>query len=388
VCANLAATSSAATLSTTGTADVTSFARTANHPTGLAFRAVYSGDAYYTARTGACEPFSVKAPPKVATQVRNPDGQATGATPWNVPLHDTVTVTGGWGTPTGTVVVGLFDNGTCTGTATRVSSPIALVNGFANVTGLTSAGLAPGLHAFRAAYSGNATYAGRTGACEAIIIVGAPATIQATIRDATGRTVSSVPVGTVVHVHAVVSGPAGTPTGTVTAVTLAPGCTGLGVAGSATLSGGAADITARSATATTVGTNIAFSVGYSGDATYAKATPICVEVAVTAASSTSAPGQTAVPAPPATAAPDASAGPSESAGQSAGAAASEEPSSLSSPATALASPAPAATSAPTASTTNATSDPTVLAVIVLLIALVLVGVFLLVGRRKPPAAAP
>jgi hypothetical protein len=295
-CSTVVATSSAKDL-VNGKVDVTSFKFTSSHPALLAFRATYNGDGWYTKRTGGCEVFAVKAQPTVAsTPMDFSTGNAVLTAPYGDFIADHVKVSGAWGTPTGTVTVSLYAGATCVAPAVATATG-TLVNGTVNLIPAFGQHLLPGDHSFAVQYPGDTTYAAvPKSPCSFFKIEPAPSTLTATIRDANGTTVASVPVGTVVHVHAQVSGGFGTPTGKVTDVILAPGCQGLGVAGSATLSGGAADITNRTATATTVGTNIAFAVGYAGDSIYAKSASACVEVAVTAANSTPKPA-TPPPAP-------------------------------------------------------------------------------------------
>jgi hypothetical protein len=336
-CSSLMATSAQKTL-VDGKVDAAAFKFTANQPVARAFRATYNGSTNYASNTGACTSFRVKALPTVATEVQDSAGHPLLTVQYGSAAFAHVVVGGAYGTPTGSVVVRLYANSSCTDIP-LTTSPVALTNGTASVSPLGSH-MAPGSYAYRATYGGDTNYVGRIGACESFVMPKVVPVLSATIEDPSGSTVASVPVGTIVHVHTVVTGAHGIPSGTVSAVILSPGCQGLGASGSATLSGGEADITSRTATATTAGTNVAFSVGYAGDAIYTAAGPVCVEVAVTAASSTPAPGRTptVTPAPPSTASPSGSL------------AASALPTAAPSPSTVMASEAPTNGSVATAAT--------------------------------------
>ena len=176
------------------------------------FQATYSGDANYTASTGACEPFSVA-----------PSGSQTtttvllGSTPvTSVPVGSSVTdqavVSGsGVGTPTGSVVFTFFTNGTCTGTGTAAGTA-ALAAGTA--TSNSEGPLTTGADAFQAAYGGDANYTASTGACEPFTVQ-SPALSITKVADAT-----PVVEGTTIGFTVTVSNSNAPGTATATSVTM------------------------------------------------------------------------------------------------------------------------------------------------------------------------
>ena len=94
---------------------------------------------------------------------------AAHATVMSVPagttVHDQATVTGGLGTPTGTVTFSWFTNVACVGSPAATSDPFALdASGVADATEFPQTSNTPGIFAFRATYSGDGTYTGSTGA--------------------------------------------------------------------------------------------------------------------------------------------------------------------------------------------------------------------------------
>ena len=118
-----------------------------------AFRAVYSGDANYTATTTSCEPFSVaQSGPGTATVVFD----AATNTAWagtektGASAYDTATVTGAGGvTPTGTVTYTFFTNNACTGTGVSAGT-VTLTGAGAVPNSNTQGPLAAGSYSFRA----------------------------------------------------------------------------------------------------------------------------------------------------------------------------------------------------------------------------------------------
>ena len=139
--------------------------------------------------------------------------------PAGTTVHDQATVTGGLGTPTGTVTFSWFTNGTCTAPAAATSSAVPLNgSGIADATGFPQTPAVSGSFAFQATYSGDTTYDGSTGACEPLGVGRVSSNTVTVIHNASHATVTSVPAGTVVHDQATVTGQAGLPlpTGTVT----------------------------------------------------------------------------------------------------------------------------------------------------------------------------
>ncbi|HEV2413962.1 MAG TPA: hypothetical protein VGX27_04085, partial [Candidatus Dormibacteraeota bacterium] len=133
------------------------------------FQAVYSGDNNYAGSTGACEPFAVG--PGTSTTATAVFDAATNA-PWSgaettgASAYDTATVAPSDGfVATGTVTYTFFTNGICSGTG--VSAGTETLDASGKVPHSMAEGpLKAGSYSFQATYSGDANYAGSTGACE------------------------------------------------------------------------------------------------------------------------------------------------------------------------------------------------------------------------------
>ena len=170
-----------------------------------------------TARTGACEPLTVgKINSSTVTDIHNAAHQTVLSVPAGTTVHDQATVTGGLGTPTGTVTFKWFLNGTCDGAAAQTSAAIALNgSGIADATTFAFTPNAAGSFSFQATYSGDGTYNGSTGACEPLTVTKLASTTVTDIHNADHQVILSAPIGSTVHDKATVSGSLTTPTGTV-----------------------------------------------------------------------------------------------------------------------------------------------------------------------------
>jgi len=130
-------------------------------------------------------------------------------------VHDRVVVTGTFGIPAGKVTMAYFHDGTCT--STLASTTLTLdAAGAIDATTFTQHPNVPGAYAFRASYLGGGAYSAAAGACEPLTVVKATPTVTTTIHNASHAPVTSVAAGTDVHDLVSVTGPAGTPTGTIT----------------------------------------------------------------------------------------------------------------------------------------------------------------------------
>jgi Bacterial Ig-like domain (group 3) len=133
------------------------------------YQVTYSGDANYTARTTACEPFTVaKAIPEVVSVV---DDASTGAAWLNTQqagasAQDTSSIGGVSGfTPAGSVTYALYGDESCTGAALMTLR--VAINPDGTVPRSTpTAALAAGSYGYQAAYSGDGNYSAATANCE------------------------------------------------------------------------------------------------------------------------------------------------------------------------------------------------------------------------------
>src|SRR5437016_161835 len=121
-------TSSTCTGTSVGSGTVTLDASGVAHPSAsqgplsagsYSFIAHYNGDPNYTATDSPCEPLEVTAlTPTVATEIHNASHAVVTSVPAGSTVHDKATVSGSFGTPTGTVTFTFFTtSSTCTGTS-------------------------------------------------------------------------------------------------------------------------------------------------------------------------------------------------------------------------------------------------------------------------------
>ena len=136
----------------------------------FAFQATYSGDGTYAASTGACEPLTVTPiASTTVTVIHDADHAPVTSVPAGTTVHDQATVTGGLGTPTGTVTFSWFTNGTCTAPAAATSDPFPLTPAGSRTRRRSRRRRASsGSFAFQATYSGDGTYTASTGSLRAV----------------------------------------------------------------------------------------------------------------------------------------------------------------------------------------------------------------------------
>ena len=207
--------------------------------------------------------------------------------PAGTTVHDQATVTGGLGTPSGSVTFSWFTNSTCTTPAAATSTPVPLdATGAADGTAFAFTPGTSGSFAFQAAYSGDGTYTASTGPCEPLTVTSVASATASVIHDAAHTPVTSVPSGTTVHDQATVTGQSGlpTPSGTVTFSWFTNGtCTAPAAATSAPVpldATGVADAVGFPQTPG-VSASFAFQAVYSGDNTYTASTGPCEPLTVT-----------------------------------------------------------------------------------------------------------
>ncbi|HEY1267615.1 MAG TPA: kelch repeat-containing protein [Candidatus Binatia bacterium] len=266
-----AQTSGAFTL-TSGAVDGTTFAQTpVDASKTYSFLASYSGDNTYNAKDAGCEVLSlIKIDAVVATDIHDASHNVVSSVAAGTMVHDKATVSGGVGTPTGSVTFTWFANGTCSGTPAQTSGALALTSGVVDATSFAQIPGASGSFAFQASYSGDNSYNTKLGPCEVLSVGKIEAAVASDIHDASHNVVTSVAAGTTVHDKATVSGGLGTPTGTVTFTWFANGtCSGTAsqTSGALALGGGAVDATSFTQTPAASG-SFAFQASYSGDPTY------------------------------------------------------------------------------------------------------------------------
>jgi uncharacterized repeat protein (TIGR01451 family) len=189
---------------------------TAVGASGLAYVAHYAGDAVYNSGDGSCEQLSPnKLTPTVATTIHNADHGAITSAPIGTTVHDSATVTGGAGTPAGSVTFTVYANSNCSGDGAAQAGGTLSGGSFDNTlhtSVLTNDGLSYVAH-----YSGSDVYLSADGSCEQLTATKLASTVATDVHNSGHQAITSAPIGTTVHDHATVSGSAagGTPTGDV-----------------------------------------------------------------------------------------------------------------------------------------------------------------------------
>src|SRR5438128_1043180 len=123
------------------------------------FIAHYNGDPNYTATDSPCEPLTVTArTPTAATEIHNASHAVVTSVPAGSTVHDKATVSGSFGTPTGTVTFTFFTtSSTCTGTSVG-SGTVTLAARGVPPPSASQGPLSAGSYSFIAHYNGDPNY--------------------------------------------------------------------------------------------------------------------------------------------------------------------------------------------------------------------------------------
>src|SRR5207247_1493198 len=119
------------------------------------FKAAYSGDDRKSVGEGTSEPLTVTAlTPTVATEIHDASHAVVTSVPAGTTVHDKATVSGSFGTPTGTVTFTFFTGSrACTGDWGAAGCVSVDASGVAHPSS-SEGPLAAGSYSFKAAYSG------------------------------------------------------------------------------------------------------------------------------------------------------------------------------------------------------------------------------------------
>ena len=251
----------------TAAADVTASETRTLIATTVAYQARFNSAGVYASMTGPCQLLTVsKATPGLASSMQTLAGTVVTSVNVGTAVAMHVTVSGGAGTPTGSVVIERFVGGTCAGTATSVT--VALPSGSGSIVS-PSFNEPAGQYSFRATYTGNSAYLKRIGAC--LPISWTKVAPSATLRVVGSNNVADQPlVGHPASATVTVTGALGTPTGTVFIDRFAtPDCSGGAASWSTSLSGGTADFAAAGDTAVETAPVVqSWMATYNGDSRY------------------------------------------------------------------------------------------------------------------------
>ncbi len=270
-CSGSPVASSSALSLTSGAVDATTFPQGPLNAGSYSFKAHYNGDTNYTAADSACEPLTVtELTPTVVTDIHDASEAVVTSVPAGSSVHDKATVSGSFGTPTGSVAFTFYTaSSTCTG-ASVVAGSVALVSGVAHPSS-TEGPLTAGAYSFKAHYNGeDPNYVVADSACEPLAVGALTPNVTSQIHQGENHSTdiqsTTVSVGTVVHDKAIVTGSGPTPSGTVDFRRYSTiGCTGDSVdQNNVSLSGG----TAESSNFTTVAGALSYRVHYDGDGNY------------------------------------------------------------------------------------------------------------------------
>ncbi|PYO16831.1 MAG: hypothetical protein DMD31_01615, partial [Gemmatimonadetes bacterium] len=187
-----AATSSPQTL-VNGMVDATGFSQTPAAPGSYAFEASYSGDDNYTSGPKPCEVLTVTArTPTVATEIHNASHAVVTSVPAGSTVHDKATVSGSFGTPTGTVTFTFFTaSSTCTGTSVASGTVTLDASGVAHPSA-SQGPLSAGSYSFIAHYNGDPNYTATDSPCEPLEVTALTPTALTEIHNASHNVVVAV----------------------------------------------------------------------------------------------------------------------------------------------------------------------------------------------------
>src|SRR5262249_6125766 len=155
--------------------------------------------------------------PTISTLIKDANGATVTSVKVGTVVHDTATLSNASSNAGGTVTYSRFDNGSCSGTPVTTQT-VTVTNGIVPDSS-TFTPNAAGSYSYRADYSGDLPQGSNfaaTGQCEPLTVTGVAATVVTEIHNGGTHTpVTSVPLGSIVHDQATVSGAFGTPTGSV-----------------------------------------------------------------------------------------------------------------------------------------------------------------------------
>src|SRR5438094_555265 len=169
--------------------------------------------------------------PTVATEIHNASHAVVTSVPAGSTVHDKATVSGSFGTPTGTVTFTFFTaSSTCTGTSVGSGRKSTRLNSSHRTTSYAGPCIA-GSYSFIAHYNGDPNYTATDSPFDPLTVTALTPTAATEIHNPSLHDALPISAGSTVHDKATVSGSFGTPTGTVTFTffTTSSTCTGTSV---------------------------------------------------------------------------------------------------------------------------------------------------------------
>ena len=218
----------------------------------------------------------------VSTSVRNASGSTVTSVTAGTTVHPYVSVSGFGGTPTGTVTITTFSNGTCGGTIPD-SYGASLSGGALDATGAAYETPEPTTISFKAIYSGDATYFNNAGPCTPVTFTKVDPAVALQFKDAVFALING-PIGFGVPIHPLVTifGSADYATGIVDVQRWSlPGCSGSSaVQWGLSLTNGKAEASSNLQWTPPTPGSYSFSAHYHGDSTYNAKSSSCVTLVV------------------------------------------------------------------------------------------------------------
>ena len=199
-----------------GIADITAFTWSSTDSGAMSWIVHYNGDATYGARDGACVKVTItKINSSIALVVHDPAHHVVTEVPLGTKAHPKVTLSGSQGVPTGSLELYWWKNANCFDLAAFSAYPYALSNGAVDATAFARPSDLVGAHSMRAHYLGDSTYNDSWGPCVSYDVVKAIPAVFLNVHDASHEGAQIVVLGTGLHTAVSLSGPVGTPTGSV-----------------------------------------------------------------------------------------------------------------------------------------------------------------------------
>jgi hypothetical protein len=281
-------TTGATPLNTVAPDSTTGIAHPSTSQTNLAagtynFMAVVGSNTNYDGTTSNCEPFTVnKSQLTMESKVHDTNhvDKTSSSVALGSVMHDTAKVTGGTvgGFSTEAITFKFYSNNECTGDGTTVSNTGADENDGTRDRSAASISLGAGSYAYKAFVAGNNDYLGTDSGCELFTVNKAQLTVTTNVHDAnhTDKTNSSVPLGSVMHDTATVTGGVGGFTVPTPTFTLTSSYTNSCTDGTAVGNDGAEGAAAKSADSTALGAgSYAYRASVVGNDNYIGANSAC-----------------------------------------------------------------------------------------------------------------
>ena len=262
-------------LSSNGHLDAYFLAETATEPSTISYRGDYQGNGTYGAASGQCTSVTfTKATPSVALEMHTGAHATVTSVKIGATIHAFASVTGSADTPTGSVRIRQWPNGSCSGASSLVG-PYTLGAGEVD-TPFSWAMNTEGSFSFRADYLGDSSYIAATSPCLTVTVEKYTPILDSEVHNAAHDPFTTFLIGTTAHLSGTLSGSVGTPTGTVAFREYTNGSCDGGASFVKSIPAEAVMDPAGNPLSVDVPYTIHWQLAYSGDDTYAAVTGPCL----------------------------------------------------------------------------------------------------------------